>query len=54
MGKHDNPVRSVAWSPDGNIIASASEDNTVKLWNLKGEELKTLKGHKDNVSKRRF
>jgi tetratricopeptide (TPR) repeat protein len=35
----------VSFSPDGKTIATASDDNTVKLWNLQGQELKTLKGH---------
>jgi tetratricopeptide (TPR) repeat protein len=35
----------VSFSPDGKTIATASSDNTVKLWNLQGQELKTLKGH---------
>ncbi|MEH2004457.1 P83/100 family protein, partial [Nostoc sp.] len=46
---HSNSVFGVAFSPDGKTIASASADNTVKLWNLKGEELQTLKGHSDSV-----
>jgi WD40 repeat protein len=25
-------VNAVAWSPDGNFIASASADNTVHVW----------------------
>ena len=40
-------VTSVAFSPDGNTIASASVDKTVKLWNLQGQEIKTLTGHGD-------
>ncbi len=31
------------------LIATASSDNTVKLWNLKGKEIKTFKGHKNYV-----
>jgi tetratricopeptide (TPR) repeat protein len=39
----------VSFSPDGKTLATASADNTVKLWNLQGEELKTLKGHSSSV-----
>ncbi|WP_139240712.1 hypothetical protein, partial [Geitlerinema sp. PCC 9228] len=39
----------VAFSPDGNTIASASDDDTVKLWNRQGELLQTL-GHEDTVT----
>jgi WD40 repeat protein len=36
----------VSFSPDGQMIASASdEDNTVKLWNIDGKYPKTLRGH---------
>jgi serine/threonine protein kinase len=31
---HNQPVTSLAWSPQKNVLASASDDNTVKLWNL--------------------
>ncbi|NEO96678.1 MAG: hypothetical protein F6K56_43860, partial [Moorea sp. SIO3G5] len=35
--------------PDGNRIASASYDKTVKLWKQDGTLLTTLKGHSDGV-----
>jgi WD40 repeat protein len=31
---HSDRVRSVAWSPDGQLIASASDDQAVHIWNL--------------------
>ncbi|MEO1763805.1 MAG: WD40 repeat domain-containing protein, partial [Cyanobacteria bacterium J06629_18] len=50
LEKHGDEVTSVAFSPDGKTIASASRDNTVKLWNLQGQEIKTLSGHDDRVT----
>ncbi|MBD2525729.1 AAA-like domain-containing protein [Nostoc sp. FACHB-133] len=42
---HTEAVMRVVFSPDGEIIATASLDNTVKLWNKNGLLLKTLTGH---------
>jgi WD40 repeat protein len=34
---------AVAFSPDGNVLASGSSDQTIKLWNVKaGQETATL------------
>ena len=39
-------VGSVAWSPNGQTLASGSADLTVKLWNPYEDQcLNTLKGH---------
>nr|MDZ8047853.1 serine/threonine-protein kinase [Nostoc sp. DedQUE02] len=43
---HSSDVNSVAFSPDGTTLASASDDKTIKLWNIaSGEEIRTLQGH---------
>jgi WD40 repeat protein len=48
---HLGPVMSVAFSGDGQMLASGSDDDTIKLWDTKtGAELHTLKGHSDQVT----
>jgi len=47
---YSGEVTSVAFSPDGKRLASASYDQTVKLWDAgTGQEIRTLKGHTDAV-----
>jgi WD40 repeat protein len=48
---HSNDVRSVAFSHDSARLASASSDNTVKIWDVhSGACLQTLEGHSSTVS----
>ncbi|OBQ33703.1 MAG: hypothetical protein AN485_18045, partial [Anabaena sp. MDT14b] len=47
---HSYSVISVAYSPDGQTLASGSDDNTIKLWNVNtGNLLQTLTGHSQQV-----
>jgi dipeptidyl aminopeptidase/acylaminoacyl peptidase len=47
---HDDEVYGIAFSPDGETIASAGADKTVKLWNRQGKLLQTLTGHENSVN----
>jgi len=43
---HTSGVTSVAFSPDGKLLASGSYDGTIKLWEVAtGSLVRTLYGH---------
>jgi WD40 repeat protein len=43
---HTDDVRTVAWSPDGQYIASGSNDHTVQVWHAgTGRTIATYRGH---------
>jgi cytochrome c len=47
---HTAPIVSLAVSPDGVKLASASWDHTIRIWSLDGGAQQVLEGHSQNVN----
>ncbi|MBW4618463.1 MAG: AAA-like domain-containing protein [Cyanosarcina radialis HA8281-LM2] len=46
---HQEFVHGVAFSPDGQTLASASADKTIRLWRTDGRSIRTLHGHQAEI-----
>ncbi len=49
---HEGPIEALSWSPDGTKIASASDDGTVRIWDV--HTGKTLLVYRDHTPQARF
>ncbi len=47
---HTNSINGVAFSPDGKLVLTGSDDKTAKLWDLSGRELETFVGHTSDIN----
>ncbi|MFC2080140.1 hypothetical protein ACFLRQ_01560 [Bacteroidota bacterium] len=49
IAKHEDYIRSVAFSPDGKSILTGSSDNTACMWDLDGHLIQVFKGHESGI-----
>jgi WD40 repeat protein/tRNA A-37 threonylcarbamoyl transferase component Bud32 len=47
---HDSLVFDLAFSPNGNYLATCSKDETIKIWDSAMKLVKTLEGHTNDVT----
>lgn len=47
---HSGAVMGIAFSPDGEFLASASRDGTARLWDRAGNQIQVFEGHSDELN----
>jgi polyadenylation factor subunit 2 len=48
--QHKNTIQVLSWSPNGNLVASASRNQTIRVFDIRAmKEFRVLKGHKKEV-----
>jgi WD40 repeat protein len=48
---HDGPITDIVYSPDGSLIATASQDGSIRIWDAaNGSPIRTLTGHGGGVN----
>lgn len=49
MARHKGAIRAIATAPNSQYFATASNDNTAKIWTEDGRPIRTLSGHEKSV-----
>ena len=52
--RHAGAIKSVEFHPNGEQFLTASQDATVRLWDLQGRLLATFEGHRGPINMARF
>lgn len=48
---HTDAINALAFSPDGQLLVSGSDDRTMRLWDLEGNPIgDPIEGHTDNIN----